>query len=91
MKRKTGISQCPFRNPERLCSGFFTAEWIKCCEDSDYPRTMTAITCRMSWDFIGKSPLLTEDEKHRLFHGNAMKFYRFGKLPDLPLIHHMAE
>ncbi|MBQ6060848.1 MAG: hypothetical protein IJL36_05295 [Clostridia bacterium] len=52
---------------------------------------MTAITCRMSWDFIGKSPLLTEDEKHRLFHGNAMKFYRFGKLPHLPLIHHMAE
>ena len=58
---------------------------------SDYPRTMTAITYRMSWDFIDKSPLLTEEEKHRLFHENAVKFYRFGDLPDLPLIHHMAE
>ena len=58
---------------------------------SDYPRTMTAITYRMSWDFIEKSPLLTEGEKQRFFHENAAAFYRFGPLPDLPLIHHMAE
>ena len=58
---------------------------------SDYPRTMTAITYRMSWDFIDKSPLLTEEEKNLLFHGNAAEFYRFGTLPDLPVIHHMAE
>ncbi len=58
---------------------------------SDYPRTMTAITYRMSWDFIDKSPLLTEEEKALLFHGNAAEFYRFGTLPDLPVIHHMAE
>ena len=30
---------------------------------SDYPRTMTAITYRMSWDFIDKSPLLTAEER----------------------------
>ena len=58
---------------------------------SDYPRTMTAITYRMSWDFIEKSPLLTDKEKQLFFHENAKGFYRFGALPDLPLIRHMAE
>ena len=58
---------------------------------SDYPRTMTAITYRMSWDFIDKSPLLTEEEKRSFFHDNAKSFYQFGELPDMPYIHHMAE
>ena len=58
---------------------------------SDYPRTMTAITYKMSWDFIEKSLLLTEEEKRLFFHDNAHGFYRFGILPDLPLIRHMAE
>ena len=58
---------------------------------SDYPRTMTAITYRMSWDFIDKSPLLTEEEKRLFFHENAKAFYQFGELPDMPYIHHMAE
>ena len=58
---------------------------------SDYPRTMTAITYKMSRDFIEKSPLLTAEEKQQFFHGNAHAFYRFGTLPELPLIHHMAE
>lgn len=58
---------------------------------SDYPRTMTAITYRMSWDFIDKSPLLTEKEKRQFFHDNAKAFYQFGELPDMPYIHHMAE
>lgn len=35
---------------------------------SDYPRTITAITYKMSYDFIVKSPDLQEDEK-RLFLG----------------------
>jgi len=58
---------------------------------SDYPRTMTAITYRQSWDFIEKSPLLTAAEKRAFLHGNAYGFYRFEKLPDLPAIRHMAE
>ena len=58
---------------------------------SDYPRTMTAITYRMSWDFIQKSPLLTAEEKQRFFHDNAHDFYRFGTLPELRPIRHMAE
>lgn len=58
---------------------------------SDYPRTMTAITYRMSWDFIDKSPLLTDEEKHMFFHRNAEAFYRFHDLPKMPYVHHMAE
>ncbi len=58
---------------------------------SDYPRTMTAITYRMSWDFVEKSPLLTAEEKRLFFHQNAERFYRFEKLPDMPYVHHMAE
>ncbi|MBE5810042.1 MAG: amidohydrolase [Clostridiales bacterium] len=58
---------------------------------SDYPRTMTAITYRMSWDFVDKSPLLTAEEKQFFFHDNAEKFYRFHDLPQMPYVHHMAE
>lgn len=58
---------------------------------SDYPRTITAITYRMSYDFIIKSRELTDDEK-RLFLGkNAKHFYGFGALPTLPYIKNMSE
>ena len=58
---------------------------------SDYPRTITAITYKMSYDFVEKSPELTADEK-RLFLGeNAKKFFGFGELPDLPYIKNMSE
>ena len=58
---------------------------------SDYPRTITAITYKMSYDFIVKSPDLQEDEK-RLFLGeNARKFYGFTDLPVLPYIKNMSE
>ena len=58
---------------------------------SDYPRTITAITYRMSYDFVVKTPELTEDEK-RLFLGeNACRFYGFSNLPELPYIKNMSE
>lgn len=58
---------------------------------SDYPRTITAITYRMSYDFVMKSSELTEEEK-RLFLGeNAYRFYGFGELPVLPYIKNMSE
>ena len=58
---------------------------------SDYPRTITAITYRMSYDFVVKSQELTDEEK-RLFLGeNAKKFYGFGELPHLPYIKNMSE
>ena len=58
---------------------------------SDYPRTITAITYRMSYDFVLKTPELSDNEK-RLFLGeNARRFYGFGELPDLPYIKNMSE
>ena len=58
---------------------------------SDYPRTITAITYRMSYDFVIKTAELSDDEK-RLFLGeNARRFYGFGELPDLPYIKNMSE
>lgn len=58
---------------------------------SDYPRTITAITYRMSYDFIVKSEALTEQEK-RLFLGeNARQFYGLKELMVLPYIKNMSE
>lgn len=60
---------------------------------SDYPRTITAITYRMSYDFISKSTELTDDEKHSFLGDNAMKFYGFSadRLPELPYVKNMSE
>ena len=58
---------------------------------SDYPRTMTAITYRMSWDFITRSDLLSAEEQQLFLHQNAEAFYRFRDLPEMPVVHHMAE
>ena len=67
------------------------AGWEKLMWGSDYPRTITAITYRMSYDFVVKSQELTDEEK-RLFLGeNAYKFYGFGKLPELPYVKNMSE
>ncbi len=58
---------------------------------SDYPRTITAITYRMSYDFILKTNELTDREK-RLFLGeNAKALYGFENLPHLPYIKNMSE
>lgn len=58
---------------------------------SDYPRTITAITYRMSYDFITKSTILTEKDK-RLFLGeNALKFYGFERFREMPYIKNMSE
>ena len=58
---------------------------------SDYPRTITAITYKMSYDFVEKTPELTADEK-RLFLGeNAKQFFGFANLPQLPYIKNMSE
>lgn len=58
---------------------------------SDYPRTITAITYKMSYDFISKSPLLTDEEKACVLGTNAMEFYGFKNLPELPYIKNMSE
>ena len=58
---------------------------------SDYPRTITAITYRMSYDFITKSSDFTEQEKCLFLGENARKFYGFGSFPEIPYIKNMSE
>ena len=58
---------------------------------SDYPRTITAITYKMSYDFITKSPELTESEKALFLGENARNFYGFSNLHTLPYIKNMSE
>lgn len=58
---------------------------------SDYPRTITAITYRMSYDFVSRSAELTEREKALFLGENARSFYGFHNLPELPYIKNMSE
>lgn len=58
---------------------------------SDYPRTITAITYRMSYDFVTKSDQLSEQDKALFLGENAKQFYGFGALPQLPYIKNMSE
>ena len=58
---------------------------------SDYPRTITAITYRMSYDFVIKSNELTENEKEQFLGMNATRFYGLDAEIDLPYIKNMSE
>ena len=58
---------------------------------SDYPRTMTAITYKMSFDFIEKTNEISEEEKRLLLGGNAKSFYGFGDLEIPEKIKNMVE
>lgn len=58
---------------------------------SDYPRTITAITYKMSYDFVVKSKELTDKEKQMFLGENAISFYGFTDLVDLPYIKNMSE
>ncbi len=58
---------------------------------SDYPRTITAITYKMSYDFVLKSNELTQLQKEMFLGTNAEKFYRFKNLVELPYIKNMSE
>lgn len=58
---------------------------------SDYPRTITAITYRMSYDFVLKSEELTDEEKAMFLGRNAERFYGFKSLVKLPYIKNMSE
>ena len=58
---------------------------------SDYPRTITAITYRMSYDFLLKTTELTDQEKRQLLGDNARHFYGFEELKELPYVKNMSE
>ena len=70
------------------------ADWVgmeRLMWGSDYPRTITAITYRMSYDFVQKSTELTESEKELFLGLNAQRCYGFKNLPELPYIKNMSE
>ena len=56
---------------------------------SDYPRTMTEITYKMSFDFILKSMELTAEEKEKFLYKNAKSFYNFKHLKECEKILNM--
>ena len=58
---------------------------------SDYPRTITAITYRMSYDFILKTQEMTDKEKQLFLGENAQRFYQLKELIELPYIKNMSE
>ena len=58
---------------------------------SDYPRTITAITYKMSYDFLFKTDLLTGEELQMLLGDNARRVFGFGRLEELPYIKNMSE
>ena len=58
---------------------------------SDYPRTICAITYKMSYDFILKSNDLSIEDKEAFLGLNAKRFYGFGELSELPYIKNMSE
>ena len=65
--------------------------WHKLMWGSDYPRTITAITYRMSYDFVTKSSEMTEEQKRLFLCDNAKQFFGFGDLVELPYIKNMSE
>lgn len=58
---------------------------------SDYPRTITAITYKMSYDFVVKSTELTHQEKALFLGQNAVNFYGFTDLVRPEYIKNMSE
>ncbi len=58
---------------------------------SDYPRTISNITYRQSYDWILKSTELTDTEKRMILGENARKVYGFDNLPVLPYVPSMSE
>ena len=60
------------------------ADWVgmdRLMWGSDYPRTITAITYKMSYDFVCKSAELSDKEKTLFLGENALRFYGFKNLP----------
>ena len=58
---------------------------------SDYPRTMTAITYKMSLDFIEKTDKISAENKKLILGENAKNFYGFADLPIPVKIKNMVE
>ena len=73
-------------NEAALLVGFNKLMW-----GSDYPRTMTAITYKMSLDFIEKTDKISSENKSLILGENARSFYGFRDLPVPEKIKNMVE
>lgn len=58
---------------------------------SDYPRTMTAITYKMSLDFVEKTTEISEENKKLFLGENAREFYGFADIPAPQKIKNIVE
>ena len=58
---------------------------------SDYPRTMTAITYKMSYDFVVKTDKISDENKKLFLGENARKFYGFGDISVPAKVKNMVE
>ena len=58
---------------------------------SDYPRTMTAITYKMSFDFVLKTDKISDESKKKFLGENAVNFYGFRNLTVPEKIKNMVE
>ena len=70
------------------------ADWVgmdRLMWGSDYPRTITAITYRMSYDFILKTREMSWEEKKAFLGENAKQFYGLNHPIELPYIKNMSE
>ena len=74
-----------------ICEAADEVGFDKLMWGSDYPRTMTAITYKMSLDFIEKTKLISENDKRTFLGKNAQGFYGFGELTVPERIKNMAE
>ncbi len=80
--------------PSAVLSVRQAADWVgmdKLMWGSDYPRTICAITYKMSYDFVLKSNELSQEEKEAFLGLNAKRFYGFGEVPQPPYIKNMSE
>ena len=80
--------------PSAVRSILQASDWVgmdRLMWGSDYPRTITAITYRMSYDFIQNSRELSDADKTAFLGGNAKRFYGFDNLIELPYIKNMSE
>ena len=73
-------------NEAASIAGFDKLMW-----GSDYPRTMTAITYKMSLDFVQKSSEISDENKALFLGFNAKKFYGFADLEIPEKVKNMVE
>lgn len=74
---------------EAICEARDICGMEKLMWGSDYPRTMTEITYKMSVEFIRRTDRLSEGEKRMFLRENAVGFYGFENVTEMEEIPNM--